>query len=148
MVSWLQMFGLLKILWWFVLSCLHTFPDGCTPRIQSYVVDFATMPKLERCSIQSKSSCCATIPQRFDGSIKQLCVLFSKPQIDQEIQLWKRFWSTEKTKVDAITSMLEHLLEKEIGQMFLKITRILTILLTKASTSATVGREQIHHCVI
>ena len=31
MVSWLQIFGLLKILWWFVLSRLHTFPDGCTP---------------------------------------------------------------------------------------------------------------------
>ena len=57
---------------------------------------------------------------------------------NQEIQLWKCYWSTEKTKVNAITSTLEHLSEKKSSQMFPNITRILTILLTTASTSATV----------
>ena len=62
---------------------------------------------------------------------------------DQEIQLWKCYWSTEKTKVDAITSTLEHLSEKKISQMFPNITRILTILLTTASTIATVERANL-----
>ena len=39
---------------------------------------------------------------------------------NQEIQLWKCYWSTEKTKVDAITSTLEHLLEKKVSQMLIK----------------------------
>ena len=56
---------------------------------------------------------------------------------DQEIQLWKCYWSTERTKVDAITSTLEHLSEKKISQMFANITKILTNFLTAASTSAT-----------
>ena len=59
---------------------------------------------------------------------------------NQQIQLWKCYWSTEKTQVDAITSTLEHLLEKKISQMFPNITSILTILLTTALTSATVER--------
>ena len=59
---------------------------------------------------------------------------------NQEIQLWKCYWSTEKTKVDAVTSTLEHLSEKKISQMFPSITRILTILLMTALTSATVER--------
>ena len=69
--------------------------------------------------------------------------LVFKTQIDQEIQLWKRYWSTEKTKVDAITlcDHLEHLSEKKINQMFSNITRILATLPTTASTSATVERE-------
>ena len=66
--------------------------------------------------------------------------LVFKTQTDQEIQLWKRYWSTEKTKVDTITSTLEHLSEKKINQMFPDITRILTTILTTASTSATVER--------
>ena len=67
--------------------------------------------------------------------------LVFKTQIEEEIQLRKRYWSTEKAKVDAITSTLEHLSEKKIIQMFPNITRILTILLTTASMSATVERE-------
>ena len=41
---------------------------------------------------------------------------------DQEIQLGKCYWSTEKTKVDVITSTLEHLLEKKVSQLFPNIT--------------------------
>ena len=60
---------------------------------------------------------------------------------DQEIQLWKCYWSTEKTKVDAITSTLEHLSEKKIVKCFPTSLQFLTILLTTALTSATVERS-------
>ena len=67
---------------------------------------------------------------------------------DQEIQLWKCYWSTDKTKIDAITSTMEHLSEKKISQMLPNITRLLTILLTTASTSTTVERPNSSLCYI
>ena len=59
----------------------------------------------------------------------------------QEIKLWKQFWKKEKAeKPKILSATLEHSTQKNINQMFPKIVRILSIILTTLATSASVQR--------
>ena len=59
----------------------------------------------------------------------------------QEIKLWKQFWKKVKAeKPKILSATLEYSTRKNINQMFPKIVRILSIILTTLATSASVQR--------
>ena len=63
----------------------------------------------------------------------------SPNEFEQEINLWKRSWSSKNPETIAtITSTRDYIMERNIQQRFPSITRILSILMTTSATSATV----------
>ena len=119
--------SILSISGWLVTRITRSFPGTIKRLLQGY--SFGTKQP-SRLSCRSVN----TINSFYQDDMPH------PTNFDPEIQLPKCYWSTEKTKVDAITSSLKHLSEKKMSQMFPNITRILVIYLTTVLTGTTVER--------
>ena len=64
----------------------------------------------------------------------------SESNFSQEIQLWKQNWANEKNIPTTLSETLTYIITKNMKEIFPNVTRVLSILLTAAATSASVER--------
>ena len=64
----------------------------------------------------------------------------SESSFSQEIQLWKQNWVSEKNIATTLSETLKYIATKIMKEIFPNVTRVLSILLTTAATSASVER--------
>ena len=66
----------------------------------------------------------------------------SKSIFSQEIQLWKQNWANEKNVPTTLSETLKYIITKNMKQIFSNVTRVLSILLVTAATSASVEKAK------